>query len=181
MLIAIYAAMSQNRIIGRDNTMPWDVPDGYRCFLRCIDGQTVIVGRKTWDAFGEQFTSSHTIVLTHQEGLDGVETATSFDDALAKARAHHCRVFIAGGGSIYRQALDSGAVDEIYLTVVNQVVDGDTTFPELDDDTWRLIQRKRHPDYVYLHYRNVARLAAADADVPCTPDGNTAADCGGSD
>jgi dihydrofolate reductase len=153
MSIAIVAAMSQNRVIGRDEEMPWDVPDGFCCFLRCIDDQTVIVGRKTWESMGKHFTSSQNIVVTSGPAIPGVEVAPTFAAAIEQARRHGRRIFIAGGGSIFRQALEAGVVDEIYLTVIRREVEGDTWFPELDESAWNLIQRKQHPDYLYLHYR----------------------------
>ena len=91
MHIAIFAAMSQNRVIGRDGALPWDVPDGFCCFLRCIDGQTVIAGRKGWEAIGKHFTSSHNIVVTSAPEIAGAEVAPSVEAAIEQAKCHDRR------------------------------------------------------------------------------------------
>lgn len=139
MNIAMIVAASTNNAIGKNNRLLWHLPNDLRFFKNTTWGFPVIMGRKSFDAVGKPLPGRINIVITRQEGwkADNVITATSLEDALAKASATQCKqLFIIGGGEIYQQSMH--LADAIYLTRVHAVLEGDAFFPELDDSKWEL-------------------------------------------
>jgi dihydrofolate reductase len=130
-------------VIGRDNALPWRLPADMRHFKSLTTGHTVIMGRRTYDSLGEPLPNRRNIVVTRDRArrFAGAEVAHGLDEALALA-AGDDQVFVAGGADIYRLALPRA--ERIYLTVVHAAVEGDTLFPELDLDDWRLEEDIRH-------------------------------------
>lgn len=136
--------MADNRVIGRDNALPWRLPADMKRFKQLTTGHAVIMGRKTYDSLGEPLPNRRNLVLTRDTTYrrERVEVVHSLDEALNRV-AGDDELFVAGGAEIYRLALPRA--DRIYLTVVHAVVDGDTFFPQLDMEAWRLEQDLRHP------------------------------------
>ena len=130
MVVTLIAAMAKNRVIGRDNRLPWHIPADLRRFRDLTMGHPVIMGRKTYESIGKPLPGRQTIVVTRQEGYaaQGCVVAHSLEEALAAAEPAE-ELFICGGGELYVAALPQ--VDRICLTVVGCEVEGDTLFPEL--------------------------------------------------
>jgi dihydrofolate reductase len=132
-IISLVVAMAENRVIGRDNALPWDLPEDRKRFRRLTMGHPVIMGRRTFQTLLRPLDGRTVIVLSrnrHFSLCDGILAGT-LEEALALA-AHSPgsdEVFIAGGGDLYRQALRMA--DRIYLTVIHNEISGDVTFPEL--------------------------------------------------
>jgi len=143
LIVSLVAAMAENRVIGRDNALPWRLPSDMKHFKELTIGHTVIMGRKTYDSMGQPLVERRNVVISRDPGLayDGAEVVASLDDALGLA-AGEDEVFVAGGGEIYRLALSRA--DRIYLTVVHTTVEGDTHFPEFDVEEWQLAEDVRH-------------------------------------
>ncbi len=96
--VIIIAAMGSNRVIGQGAGMPWNVPDEYDQFLRLIEGQTVIMGRRSWQIFGADLTSAHNIVVSRSVNeIEGATVVNGVDAALETARGFGKTVFSAGG------------------------------------------------------------------------------------
>lgn len=144
MKVALVAAMSPNRVIGRDGAVPWHLPDDLAHFKRLTMGHPVIMGRRTYESLGAPLPGRPTIVLTRRAewSADGVRTARSLAEALDLAGDAET-VFIAGGQKVYEEALPRA--DRIELTLVHADVQGDTFFPELDESQWRLVGETHHP------------------------------------
>lgn len=144
MILSIIAAMSENRVIGKDKGLPWYLPADLQFFKSKTLGHTVIMGRKTFDSVGKPLPNRRNIVITRQSNfsVEKVETAHSIEQALALVEGEE-EVFIAGGGEIYRQSL--AIADRIYLTIVHHKLDGDTFFPPFDESEWDLIEKKDRP------------------------------------
>jgi len=123
------AAMAKNRVIGKDNDMPWHLPADFAWFKRSTLGKPVVMGRKTYQSIGRPLPGRQNIVISRDPSLsiDGVETVTSIEQALALV-AHVEEVMIIGGGSIYRECLPKA--DSLYLTYIDADIDGDTQFPD---------------------------------------------------
>ena len=157
-LIVIAAVGQSNLVIGRDGGLPWKIPDEYRQFLDHIRGQTVIMGRSSWEIFGEDLTSDHNIVLTRNpRKVQNAVTVPSFERALVRAEATGTeRVFVAGGASVYQMALPMA--DALYLSYVKGEFDGDTFFPDFDVAEWSVEWTREHPsfDFVANGRRSVA-------------------------
>ena len=143
MTISIIVAMTADRVIGRDNTLPWRLPADLRRFKRLTLGHHLVVGRKTWESIGRPLPGRKMVVITRQRDFraDGVEVVHSVDDALAVARENgEDDVFIAGGEEIYRQTL--ARAHRLYVTRVHATIEGDAFFPEYDAADWTEIERE---------------------------------------
>lgn len=149
----IIAAMTAERVIGSGDGMPWDLPEEYAHFLETVRGHSLIMGRRTWQIFGGDVASAHNIVVTHSSWVSGAEVAGSLDAALELAAGYGDTVFIAGGGSIYTQALIDGVVDAMYLSTIKGDYDGDIYFPTWDEADWETVQREDRGSYIFTHYR----------------------------
>ena len=141
--ISLIVAMAANRVIGRDNTLPWRLPEDLRRFKRLTMGHTLVMGRKTWESIGRPLPGRDIVVVTRQEGYEvppGVSVVRSVDEALEAARGDE--VFIGGGEEIFRQTIDRA--DRLYLTRIDKDFPGDTFFPEFDPERFQLVEREDH-------------------------------------
>lgn len=129
MIISMIAAMASDRIIGKDNQMPWHLPADFVWFKRCTMGKPVVMGRKTYQSIGRPLPGRQNIVISRDPNLviEGVDVVTSIDAALNKAGAAQ-EVMIIGGGSIYAECLPRA--DKLYVTLIDAHLDGDTQFPD---------------------------------------------------
>ena len=136
--IVLIAAMTLNRVIGRDGKLPWNIPEELAWFKARTLGHTVIMGRKTWESLPEKSRPLPTrwnIVVTSQPDYqaDGAIVARSLAHALDMAQPG-TSVFVIGGASLYHQALPMA--DAVLISLVHQLVEGDTYFPKLEDGEW---------------------------------------------
>lgn len=135
--LAMIAAMSRNRVIGRDNALPWHISVDLKHFKRTTLGKPVVMGRKTFESIGRPLPGRTNIVVTRQKDYrpDGVRVATSTASALALADEVAAadgadEVMVIGGEQLYRSLLPHA--ERLYLTEVDAEVEGDAFFPELD-------------------------------------------------
>lgn len=157
MRIAMIAAMANNRVIGKDNKMPWHLPEDLRHFKAMTLGKPVVMGRKTFESIGKPLPGRHNIVISRQAGLqiDGVSCVTSFD--AAKQVAGECaELVIMGGGQLYAQLLP--LADTLYLTHINLDVEGDTYFPAWDGQQWFETDRCRGESANGLEYHFITLI-----------------------
>ncbi|MFV0447368.1 MAG: type 3 dihydrofolate reductase [Vibrio sp.] len=133
MIISMIAAMANDRIIGKDNQMPWHLPADFAWFKRCTLGKPVIMGRKTYESIGRPLPGRHNIVISRDPNLsiDGVTVAASIAEAI-KIAGEVEEVMIIGGGSIYAACLPRA--DRLYVTYIDADIGGDTQFPDWGDD-----------------------------------------------
>ena len=138
MQITLVVAMSENRVIGRDGGLPWQISADLRHFKKVTMGSPIILGRKTWDSIGRVLPGRRNIVITRNTEftLEGADTVTTIDAALALCREDDAdKAMIIGGGQIYAETIK--VADVIELTEVHETIDGDTVFPEIDPDIWQ--------------------------------------------
>lgn len=148
----IISAMSEDRVIGSGDGMPWSVPKEYEQYLRFVVGNVVVMGRKSYEIFGPDLpTGTKAIVLTRSASVDGAEVATSLAEALELANSIGPSVFIAGGGSVYEQAVP--LANEMYLSTIKGDFDGDTYFPAFKVDDWEVIEERDEVDFIFRRYR----------------------------
>ncbi|MBV6647169.1 MAG: dihydrofolate reductase [Cyclobacteriaceae bacterium] len=149
MIISMIAAMSRNRVIGKDNDIPWHLPDDFRFFKETTEGHHVIMGRKNFESLPHKFRplpNRTNVVITRQDHYDapGTKVLHSLQDAIAFSNeAGEFEAFIIGGGEIYQQGLQLAT--RIYLTEIDCEFEGDTYFPEFDKKTWQETSRTHHP------------------------------------
>lgn len=132
--IVLVAAVSDNGVIGRDGGMPWHLPRDLKRFKSMTVGHPVVMGRRTWDSLGRPLPDRHNIVVSRSPDVDapGV-TVVNGPDAAVEAAAKATSIMIIGGGQIYRWFLEQA--HRVELTRVHTEVEGDVSFPTLDN-TW---------------------------------------------
>ena len=147
MRIAMIAAMANNRVIGKDNQMPWHLPADLKHFKKVTLGKPVIMGRKTYQSIGKALPGRRNIVISRQSGAlsDDADWVQSIEQALALVQ-HEAEVMIIGGAEIYRQVLP--LADTLYITDIDLTVEGDAFFPDYQAvATWRESAYEQHqPD-----------------------------------
>jgi Dihydrofolate reductase len=143
--LAIVAAVARNRVIGRNNTLPWRLPEDLKRFRKLTTRHAVVMGRKTWESLPHALPERQNIVVTRNQAFraDGGETASSLIDAINMAHMP-TPIFCIGGGDLYRQAMRHTAV--LYLTEIDADVDGDAFFPDFERDDWMLVEHEPHTD-----------------------------------
>ena len=142
--IAIIAAMTDDRVIGIENRLPWKLPADMKWFRRHTLGKPIVMGRKTFESFGgKPLPERLNIVITRDRDYraDGAVVVHDIDAALAVAGDAE-EVMIIGGASFYEQMLPRA--DRLYLTFVDADVEGDAWFPEFDRSHWREVYREDH-------------------------------------
>jgi dihydrofolate reductase len=161
MNITLIAAMSENRVIGKDNQLIWHFPEDLKHFRKQTSGHHVIMGRKTFESVGRPLPKRINIIITRQTdySAEGCLIAHSLEEAIALVENDE-QPFIVGGAEIYTQALS--LAHSIELTVIHGVYEGDSFFPEFDHSIWKLarVERKEADDkhihpYEFLSYKKI--------------------------
>jgi dihydrofolate reductase len=145
MRIALIAAAAENGVIGRDNQLPWHLPDEFRHFKQTTEGHHVIMGRRTWESRGKPLPRRVNIVVTSQSDYPaaGAIVVRSLAEALRVAEdAGEDEAFVIGGTGLYAEAL--AITDRLYLTRVHATVEGDAVFPSFEESQWRELDREEH-------------------------------------
>lgn len=152
MSVTLIAAVARNGVIGADGGIPWHLPEDFAHFKATTLGHTLVMGRATYDSIGRPLPGRTTIVVTRdpQWSAEGVEVAHSVEDALAMAGDGE--VFVAGGATIYEQAMPRA--DVLLISEVDLEPEGDTIFPPIDPAAWRQTRREEHEGFaVVTHER----------------------------
>jgi dihydrofolate reductase len=144
--VVLVAALADNGIIGADGGIPWHLPADFAHFKRITRGHPLIMGRTTFEGIGEPLPDRQSIVVTRDAdwSYDGVLTASSVEDAIELARTLDGLVMVGGGAAVYRDALPLADVQ--VLSRIHLRPDGDTSYPEVDDAHWALVDREDHHD-----------------------------------
>jgi dihydrofolate reductase len=147
--LVIVVAMAKNRVIGRGQTIPWDLPEDRKHFVRVTKGHAIIMGRATYESIGKPLPKRRNIVVSRQAGLviEGIEVVGSLADAITLARAEDDAPRVIGGGQIYAEALPIAT--RIYLTELDDAVEGDVLFPELAQGEWVVTESRRGEGATY--------------------------------
>ena len=143
MLVSIIAAMDRNRLIGRENQLPWHLPADLAHFKQVTMGKPIIMGRKTYESIGRALPGRTNIVLTRSSDFnaEGVLTANTLEQALNHVSAED-EVMIIGGSTIYELTLPRA--DRLYLTYVEDSFEGDAWFPDFDLEQWHIVASEEH-------------------------------------
>jgi dihydrofolate reductase len=142
--LALIAALARNRVIGRDNSLPWHLPADLRFFKRTTMGKPLLMGRRTWESIGRPLPGRRMIVLSRDPGYraPGCVVAHSLGEALDLGGSDP-ELMVIGGATLYAQTLPSA--ERLYLTLVDADVPGDVRFPEWGGLEWRLVWEEAHP------------------------------------
>ncbi len=143
-LISLLVAVAENGVIGRDNGMPWHLPDDLKRFKSLTMGKPMLMGRKTFESIGKALPGRTSLVLTRSRDWSaaGAVVVRSLEEAIERA-GDEPELVVVGGAEIYRLVLPRAR--RVYLTKVLASVEGDTVFPPLHDEVWREIRSESHP------------------------------------
>lgn len=159
-MIAVIAAFAKNRVIGNKGKLIWNIPSDKKRFRKITEGNIVIMGRKTYEEIGSPLCGRINIVLSKSIRYrdKNLITAGSLDEAFAICNSNDVfakkNIFICGGESIYREALDFA--DELYLSVLDKEYEGDVYFPEFDESLYKCVYKEYIEESIpYTFYRYV--------------------------
>ena len=145
-MLSHIVAASENNVIGSKGDMPWHLPNDFKYFKNKTWGMPVIMGRKSYDALKKSLPGRINIVVTKKTDFqpEDVFVVNNIEDAVAKAKESDAKeIFVIGGGEIFKQTID--IVSRIYLTRVHATVEGDTYYPEIKKDRWKLVSAQSFP------------------------------------
>ncbi|GAB3060110.1 dihydrofolate reductase [Salinicoccus sesuvii] len=155
-MVSLIVCHSAQNVIGYKNSMPWHLPNDLKHVKKLTEGNTIVMGRKTFESIGRPLPNRRNVVLTQNEDFSykGVDIIHSTDDI----EALEGKVFIFGGSGVYNQTMH--LVDEMHITRIHETFGGDTFFPEYDSSEWELLsseegivdEKNRYP-HEFLHYR----------------------------
>jgi dihydrofolate reductase len=161
MTISCIVATAHNRVIGKDNDIPWYLPADLQYFKKVTLGHPIIMGRNCYVSIGRPLPKRTNIIITRDPFFisSNCVVVRSINEAIDAARSENAEeVFIIGGGQIYEQTIDLW--DKLYLTEVDLNVQGDVFFPELNMSEWALKSDERHSkdekneyDYCFKVYK----------------------------
>ncbi|MEJ2417973.1 MAG: dihydrofolate reductase [Exilibacterium sp.] len=147
MRLALIVAMAENRVIGRDNQLPWHLPNDLKYFKKMTLGKPIIMGRKTFESIGKPLPGRRNIVVTRQSDWrrEGVQVGHTLEQAVSLAKQiaaaeGNSEMLIIGGAALYRESLP--LADRLYMTKIHEMVEGDAFFPPLKEEDWCELSRE---------------------------------------
>lgn len=159
MVVSVIVAMTESRVIGVKNQIPWHIPDDLKRFKQITMGKPVIMGRKTYDSIGRLLPGRQNIIITRQTNLviPGATIVSSLDEAFNSVKGMD-EVFIIGGAEIYSQSIERA--DKIYLTIVHAVIpNGEAFFPNFDESKYEEVSRELKSIHGYeIEYINLQKI-----------------------
>jgi dihydrofolate reductase len=150
--ICIIAALAANRVIGRNNALPWHLPPDLKRFKALTMGHPVVMGRKTYESIGRPLPGRRNLVITRNRsfGAPGCEVVHSLDAAIAACRGAQ-EIFVIGGAQLYRESLPRA--QRLEFTEIRAEIEGDATFPEFCMSEWHETGREIHHDEAGIPFR----------------------------
>ncbi|MBZ5202619.1 dihydrofolate reductase [Planomicrobium chinense] len=129
-MISLMVAHDPNRVIGKDNQLPWHIPEDLAYFKKHTIGKGIVMGRNTYESIGRPLPKRRNIVVTRnpEYRADGIDVVHNLDEAIRLAKEQDEEVMVIGGEQIFRTILPQA--DRLYITLIKQEFDGDTFFPE---------------------------------------------------
>lgn len=158
-MISFIWAMDENRVIGKGNQLPWHLPEDLKFFKKVTMGHPVAMGRKTHESIGRLLPGRENIVISRNRDFqcEGCTVLYSIEDFITYCQEKEDEVFVIGGAEIFRELIHE--VDRLYLTMIYEKFDGDTFFPELSLEDFKLVSQEKgirdekNPyDYEFLIY-----------------------------
>ncbi|OZT78002.1 dihydrofolate reductase [Salinicoccus roseus] len=155
-MVSLIVCHAEQNVIGFKNKMPWHLPNDLKHVKKLTQGNTIVMGRKTFDSLGRPLPNRRNVVLTRNRDFDaeGIDVIHE----VADIKELEGEVFIFGGSGVYDQTMD--LVDEMHITRIHETFGGDTFFPEYDESEWELVSseegiiddKNRYP-HEFLHFR----------------------------
>ena len=161
-MLSIIVAKSKNNVIGKDNKLIWNIPDDLKRFKKLTTNHTIIMGRKTFESLGRVLPNRKHIVLTNDKTytVDNPNVQIIHDvEELSKYEEDNQEHFVIGGAMIYKLLLPK--CNRLYITEIEQEFEGDTFFPEIKQDEWKIVKKEIGPQddntfkYYYVDYERI--------------------------
>ena len=151
MSINIISGMTKNHVIGKENKLPWHIPEDLQNFKKITAGNVIVMGRKTYESIGKPLPNRVNIVISRDmPPTQGLVICRNVPEAVEEAKKYNKEVFIVGGATIYEQALPF--TDKMYLSHIKKEYDGDAYFPEFNEADWNIIKREDHAEFELVVY-----------------------------
>jgi dihydrofolate reductase len=157
-MISLLLAMDRNRLIGKDNDLPWHLPADLAYFKRITMGHAIVMGRKTYESIGRALPGRENIVLTRDPhfSAEGCRVIHSLDEIKKIEEEQQGELFVIGGAELFNQVLSIS--DRLYITVIDEIFEGDTYFTEINENEWTLISSEKgitNEKNIHDHFFNV--------------------------
>ena len=146
MKITLVAAIASNNVIGKENSLPWNIPEDLKRFKQMTSGHTILMGRKTFDSIGRPLPNRQNIVMTKNENFEqeGIKVINDFDEALELIKESNEDVFVIGGSKIYE--LFEPVANSLAITRILKDFEGDAFFPDINWDLWQIEKEEKFFD-----------------------------------
>ena len=146
MKITLVAAIASNNVIGKENSLPWNIPEDLKRFKQMTSGHTILMGRKTFDSIGRPLPNRQNIVMTKDENFEreGIKVINDFDEALELIKESNEDVFVIGGSKIYE--LFEPVANSLAITRILKDFEGDAFFPNINWDLWQIEKEEKFFD-----------------------------------
>ncbi|TXC93196.1 dihydrofolate reductase [Metabacillus litoralis] len=138
-MISLIVAMDENRLIGKDNQLPWHIPQDLAYFKRMTMNHKIVMGRKTYESIGRPLPGRENIILTRNRSykMDACKVLHSIEELLELSKNTDENIFVIGGAEIFKEILPYS--DRLYMTHIHHNFEGDTFFPQLKDTDWETV------------------------------------------
>ncbi len=154
-MIAIIVGMTKDRVIGKDNSLPWHIPEDLKSFKRLTNNNVVIMGRKTYDSIPKKYRplpNRHNIVISKSLlPTEGIDVAKSIEQSLEIAKSYNKPIFVIGGSTIYKQFLP--IADTMFISYIKGNFEGNTYFPELNLNEWEVTNEEEFNEFTLTTYK----------------------------
>ena len=146
MKITLVAAIASNNVIGKENSLPWNIPEDLKRFKQMTSGNTILMGRKTFDSIGRPLPNRQNIVMTKDENFkkEGIKVINDFDEALELIKESNEDIFVIGGSKIYE--LFEPVANSLAITRILKDFEGDAFFPDINWDLWQIEKEEKFFD-----------------------------------
>jgi dihydrofolate reductase len=143
MLLSLLVAADENNVIGKDNKLPWHLPNDLKYFKNLTWGMPILMGRKTFESIGKALPGRKSIVITRNKDWQRQDVAVvySVEEAIEKAKEYDVKeIFVIGGAEIFQTSFDKA--NRIYLTRIHHQFEGDVFFPQIPQSEWKLTSQR---------------------------------------
>ena len=158
MSISLIAAVDKNLVIGKENDLPWYLPEDLKRFKQLTTGKTVLMGRKTFESImarnGKPLPNRKNVVVTTDPNYkvpDGVVLYNDLNQAIEELKSEE--LCVIGGGQIYKQTIDKA--DILFITHVDMETDGEVFFPKIDPAVWKQTEQEPHKGHTFAKYEKI--------------------------
>ncbi len=152
-MIIIISAIGSNRIIGNGDGLPWHIPSEYKQFLAYVKGQTVLMGRRSYEIFKSDMLPERMVVVSRSLETDKASVFSSLPEAIEYSKKFPENLFICGGQSIYEEAIQYA--DYMYLSFIKGEHQGNVYFPAFEKGDWSIEKKEEHDEFTFVIYRRL--------------------------